>query len=110
MDPEMAEDLKLLSTVAAKVSEKTARRIRAIGLATGLSDGQVARLILDRAMELFEHWDPSINPRYFLSKIQISEQQLNLFSLHREGFERLERLAGSCEETKDQTRDDYRDE
>jgi hypothetical protein len=85
------QNIKLMSTVAAKVSEKTARRIRAVGMATGLSDGQVARLVLDRVMELFEHWDPSINPRYFLDQLEVREEQLSLFSFQREGLRRLRR-------------------
>lgn len=89
---ENEENQKLLSTVAAKCSEKTARRIRTVGLACGLSDGQVARLVLDRAMELFKDWDPSINPRYFLNQIQIRPDKLNLFFSRRDGLERLERL------------------
>lgn len=89
---ESDDNLKLLSTVAAKLPERTARRIRTIGLASGLSDGQVARLVLDRVMELFKDWDPSINPRYFLNKMVIEPDHLNLFCSHREGFERLKRF------------------
>lgn len=86
------DNLKMLSTVAAKLPEKTARRIRTIGLACGLSDGQVARLILDRAMELFKDWDPSINPRYFANQMEIRQDKLNLFFSRRAGLERLGRL------------------
>lgn len=92
--PESEDNQKLLSTVAAKLPEKTARRIRSVGLACGLSDGQVARLVLERAMELFKDWDPSINPRYYLNKMVIQPDHLNLFSLHREGLKRLECLEG----------------
>ncbi|MDE2104394.1 MAG: hypothetical protein KGL39_44560 [Patescibacteria group bacterium] len=90
MDAEQ-DNQKLLVTVAAKCSEKTGRRIRAIAVAAGMSDGQVARMVLDRAMELFKDWDPSINPRYFLEQFEIAEDKLNLFFKHREGFERLKR-------------------
>lgn len=86
------ENQKLQVTVAAKCSERTGRRIRAISASAGMSDGQVARLILDRAMELFKDWDPSINPAYFINQMEIRDDKLNLFSSHREGFERLKRL------------------
>lgn len=85
------ENLKLLSPVAARVPEKTARRIRAIGQSAGMSDGQVARLVLERAMELFKDWDPTINPRYFVSLFEVREEYLNLICSHREGFARLKR-------------------
>src|SRR5690242_11601827 len=86
------DNQKLLTTVAAKISENTGRRIRAIATAAGMSDGQLARMILDRAMEIFKDWDPSINPRYFLNQLQVKPDKLNLFFSRRDGLERLERL------------------
>ena len=82
---------KLLVTVAAKVDEKTARRIRAIATASGMSDSQIARLILERAMTIFKSWDPRINPAFFVEQFEIREEQLSLFFGGRDGFERFKR-------------------
>ena len=83
---------KLLVTVATKLDDEMAWRWRKRAKACGMSDSQLYRLILDRADALFEaHWDPRVNPSFFIDQIQVAVEQLNLFSAPRAGNSRSRR-------------------
>lgn len=83
---------KLLVTVAAKVDEDLARRLRDVAQRGGMKDGQLIRLILERVDAIIAaHYKHHINVSFFLDHLFCDEKQLSLFFDPNSGFERRTR-------------------
>ena len=70
---------KLLVTVATKIDEDRARRFRTVAQASGMTDAQLFRLVLERMDVLFSSWDERVNPRFFIDQFEVRNEQLSLF-------------------------------
>jgi hypothetical protein len=83
---------KLLVRLATAIDEATARKVKAIARACGMTDSELTRLMVGRCITLFDAcWDKRINPRFFLDTLRVNADQLTLFLGSDDGESRLAR-------------------
>lgn len=83
---------KLTASVATKVSDELAWRIRQLAQAQGMTDAQILRLVLVRFDALVSaHYDGRVSLAWFIDQLNLSPEQLSLFFSAAHGEKRFKR-------------------